>query len=404
MSSTLSWLDFSENERRKALEVVDMFRERESRDELGIGTVRDALSNALFPGVSTIQTRARYFLFVPWIYQALERKKGSAVDAERLARKEEIRLIDALANAGETEGVIGIEARATLKRLPSNVYWQGLEAWGIRTLSISQSEYHRFFATFAARAARGREVPEDEGNRDGGGRKVWHEGLPKAPETFPETASFALLKSEAAYLRERLLSRQAGNLITYLIDQSKAPTECEFPWEHPQQATFPEKNKIELEHARRFSLVMHGAALLYNLMLCELLKNEESIERYRGDLEAWASDIDGERAELIRWDRAAFWQLVRSENTRISLPTQAFINTWTNLALGASSVQAIRDGVDARTLVANREKRLKAAHSRFANGRALELWGGESAAYQLSYRWFQVQRIVNDIVRGLESA
>ena len=47
-----------------------------------------------------------------------------------------------------------------------------------------------------------------------------------------------------------------------------------------------------------------------------------------------------------------------------------------------------------RTLVSNREKRLKGPHSRFANERALELWGGESAAYQLSYRWYQVQRIV----------
>ena len=88
MPSALAWLDFSEHERRKALDVIDMFRERESRDELGIGTVRDALSDVLFPGISTIQTRARYFLFVPWIYQALERKRGAAADAERLARHE----------------------------------------------------------------------------------------------------------------------------------------------------------------------------------------------------------------------------------------------------------------------------------------------------------------------------
>src|SRR5688572_29553033 len=122
MPSALAWLDFSEHERRKALDVIDMFRERDARDELGIGTVRDALSDVLFPGVSTIQTRARYFFFIPWLYQSLERKKGAATDTERLARKDEIRLIDGLADSGESDGVIGIDARATLKRLPSNVY------------------------------------------------------------------------------------------------------------------------------------------------------------------------------------------------------------------------------------------------------------------------------------------
>jgi hypothetical protein len=62
MVSQFAWLDFSEHERRKALDVIDLFRERDTRDELGIGTVRDALSDVLFPGTSTIQTRARYFL------------------------------------------------------------------------------------------------------------------------------------------------------------------------------------------------------------------------------------------------------------------------------------------------------------------------------------------------------
>jgi len=35
---------------------VDLFREQSTVDELGIGTVRDALADGLFPGISTIQT------------------------------------------------------------------------------------------------------------------------------------------------------------------------------------------------------------------------------------------------------------------------------------------------------------------------------------------------------------
>lgn len=44
------------------LDVTSQFGERTTRDELGIGTVRDAFADALFPGTSTIQTRAHYFL------------------------------------------------------------------------------------------------------------------------------------------------------------------------------------------------------------------------------------------------------------------------------------------------------------------------------------------------------
>ena len=62
------WLNYSERERRKMLDVVDLFGEHDTRDELGIGSVRDAFADMLFPGTSTIMTRARYFLLVPWTW------------------------------------------------------------------------------------------------------------------------------------------------------------------------------------------------------------------------------------------------------------------------------------------------------------------------------------------------
>jgi hypothetical protein len=34
--SAFVWLDYSERERRKMLDVVDLFREHDTRDELGI--------------------------------------------------------------------------------------------------------------------------------------------------------------------------------------------------------------------------------------------------------------------------------------------------------------------------------------------------------------------------------
>ena len=54
--STLTWLDLSDAERKRALQVVELLGRPETRDELGLGAVRDAFANALFPGMSTVQS------------------------------------------------------------------------------------------------------------------------------------------------------------------------------------------------------------------------------------------------------------------------------------------------------------------------------------------------------------
>ena len=71
MVSTMAWLDFSEDEQRRARELLAFFSERDTRDELGIGTVRDALSDAMFPGTSVIQTRADHQIATPQMVLSL---------------------------------------------------------------------------------------------------------------------------------------------------------------------------------------------------------------------------------------------------------------------------------------------------------------------------------------------
>jgi len=61
--SAFTWLSYSESERRKALDVISLFRERDTRDELGIGVIRDAFADLLFPGTSTIQDACPILLF-----------------------------------------------------------------------------------------------------------------------------------------------------------------------------------------------------------------------------------------------------------------------------------------------------------------------------------------------------
>jgi hypothetical protein len=190
MAAFVAWLDYSERERRQALDVIDLFREQDTRDELGIGTIRDALAERLFPGINTIQTRARYFLFIPWTCLELERRQVSSADAALRARKEEVALIEALLHAGETAGVIGVEARAALKRLPSNIYWLGLGTWGIRLFAGGQDQY---FSSLDGRrrTASHRATDDPEGGEVGRVPPSWHPAIPARPADFPTGASLS---------------------------------------------------------------------------------------------------------------------------------------------------------------------------------------------------------------------
>ena len=63
----LGWIDFSKEDRDKVHDVMNLLQEQGAVDELGIGLVRDAFANYFFPGTSTVQTRAKYFLIVPYL-------------------------------------------------------------------------------------------------------------------------------------------------------------------------------------------------------------------------------------------------------------------------------------------------------------------------------------------------
>jgi hypothetical protein len=49
MSSMFTWVDFAEDDRRKMADVIALFAEKDTRDELGLGGVRDTFADLLFP-------------------------------------------------------------------------------------------------------------------------------------------------------------------------------------------------------------------------------------------------------------------------------------------------------------------------------------------------------------------
>lgn|SRR5690606_5029018 len=109
----LQWLDFSSSERENILTLLESQKDKSTIDELGLGLIRDAISDHFLPGLSTIQTRARYFLFVAWLLRDLER--GNVQD-DRLAltlRQREVSLINALlsTDGATSQAVTSIETQ-----------------------------------------------------------------------------------------------------------------------------------------------------------------------------------------------------------------------------------------------------------------------------------------------------
>ena len=50
MTSSFAWLDFSDRDRKRALDAVDLFREEDTRDELGLGVICDAFADRFSQG------------------------------------------------------------------------------------------------------------------------------------------------------------------------------------------------------------------------------------------------------------------------------------------------------------------------------------------------------------------
>ena len=210
MQATLTWLDLTASDRDKMRRVLDLFKEQGTLDEMGLGSLRDVLSDTLFPGTSSIQTRLRYVLFIPWIYRRLEDRKVRAAEVARAARRAEVDLIGPLEQNPAREGIIGSRARNALVRLPSSVYWSALTRWGIFQPQQSLGWYHsRFDALVDGRGGVGR---ADDPGVIWSQQAHWHPRLPEPPAGFPWEASFALTHDEADFLRGRVEERLRRHL------------------------------------------------------------------------------------------------------------------------------------------------------------------------------------------------
>ena len=398
MPSLIAWLDASSEEQRRMRDIIRLFADRDSRDELGLGQIRDAIADSLFPGTSTLLTRARYLLFVPWAYMKASGRANPLADADRYERD----TIHALRDGGDFAGLLGMQAGEALKNLPSLLYWSMLRHYGVLSdASLSRED--------ALRLEGSRVAPDDLGE-SGGHLHAWSTTLPSPPEGFPKSipGGFTLRHEEAAWLRDRILSEAPGTLFAHLAVERPAQ-ESRAPWADPAAIDVDGDARHQLADARAFSALMHGAQLLYNLLLAEEYevagydRLADPAERFRDRISQWAGDLPS-MVDLSRWDLEAL--LMRVEVQRgspINAHSRRFVRAWHDLVIDQGPASIV-DSHSMRRFLRQRERQHKGAGARLGNRARLASWGGNSGSGALVYRWPQVRSILLDIHNGLERA
>jgi hypothetical protein len=408
MPSTLSWIDYDSEAQQRAQRILMLFKERDTRDELGFGPVRDAISDTLFPGTSTLHTRLRYMLFVPWGYLQLEKRRITSNKICVYSRQDQLKLAALLKNNASVElGVIGGDVGDKLKTLPSAIYWAALGRWGLRVYPGTEGQYQgavddiyrrRKNAKVSANAAF--EHGDDVGGLWEVGAHSFHPGFPEIPTNFPDNETFNLTKAEARYLQERIRQSVGNSLLADLLND---PVEVKAgaPWQHPNLAKFRPEHKELLWHARHFSTIAYSAAVLYNQLLAKKRGDEELLAQHREAGRSWLEEVDREIGEVEHWasDLSAFWRSVENRGHVIEPRTVIFIEQWINMLLQYR--ESIFDQPAAKALIRNREIEKKRRNSRFTNSRVLDQWGGRSGMTRMVYRWPIAQSYIADMAEAV---
>ena len=405
MPSFIGWLDYSEADRRQMRELLSMFETPGTVDDLGIGTLRDSISNKLFPGTSIIQTRARYFLFIPWIFQRAEERHPTSVVGK--AEDMERRLIDAIRKSDDLDGLIGRQAGKDVRNLPSTIYWTGLSEYGIFLHpGLSRSQYGR-------RIARGTRRPADvEDELVERSDSSWQRSIPEPPERFFhfEKADFRLSRPEAEWLSEQVLSSEQlrgptllGSYVRALRARPVAPVGMF--WEAPLPPDVTTATGLLVQHAQRFSALVQGSALVYNLMLAQTRDrdgDDQLAHARRSNLRIWADEATA--LDLPSWanDLDGFWQAIYGSGGRARSSARDFTTAWAEL-IATCKLKELADNAKARDLIRTREIQHKRAQARFANNARLQAWNGASGLDRLEFRWGQVQRFLEDLAAGLSN-
>lgn len=427
MPSSLSWIDQDDDIRSAVLELVNM---PGVLDELGLGTIRDSISDTLFPGMSTLHTRLRYVYFVKWAYQGLEKaaSKRSEFDFTSELKKAETQLADKMKGKTDEKGIVGSrKENADVKVPPSSIYWTALGTWNILQFKSNQSIFHKMLSS------RWNQRPKDKEADFFQPEEIWNRSLPDPPNGFPDSLMeppfFRLTSEEADALRVCIGEACPGTLLALLLEKLEQYGDqyenANYPWDLLKIEGVLDDNTDKelrglLKHAQRYSLAVRGAIRLYNLLLAKeyYRKNatdheksaakEEMIHAYQEWYESWWSSS---KTEILDWDLSDFFSGSYGNCSGHNIEkngAKKFLIRWVKILQDAETSPI--DNPEADELVEKREKTSKQGKSRFENDqwtpslpKKSESETGQENDMMYNFRWTRVKSHLKDLYEALNT-
>lgn len=380
----VGWIDFSSKDREKAMAIIDLMKENNAVDELGIGVVRDKLAELLFPGTSTIQTRAKYFFIVPWSMIEAEKKFRNKADYLKILNNIETDVIRALIKneSSETKGIIGRDSVERLKRKPSEIYWNGLRSYKIIPFNISRNQY-----ISSIRINKRYEIEEgDDSDSTYLDNDEIRWDITKPEKNWKKNLTLSLTKEESKFLREKITRYHPNSLYAHILNNSNISLEDEDIYHLTFRDKLPEVVNNNLDLALNFGKVIHGAHIRYNIILRK--KNSMDVEDYEENWNKWCNEISD--FDWGKFEEARIYQF--AEKTK---GTKEFIESWFKAIRELRSVNL--EQLD--KMIETREYILKGQRAKIKSCENIDLskWVGLG---RLEYRWRNVKVLVRDIKEG----
>ena len=391
----LGWIDFSKSERSKVMSVLDLLSQPGTLDELGIAPVRDGFADLFFPGTSTIQTRAKYFLIVPYIMKDLE--LSDETNPHRLMRDLDALEKDCaarlLASGEDPEGMIGrrsLTQGSWVKRPPSSIYWAGLRSYGIFTGDLSIAEYiwriceqknqKRTLQKLGNRNDREEDPDRDRDDWDAGGLyriRFW--SVPTYEEDWKKHLDLCLSADEGAFLKRQIVTLHPDSLMAFILKNNRRDILSVRSFDDLGSLILqlPEQIQKDYQLAADFAQFLYALRILYNIILSDG-KNETANMR-------WAETVPA-LIDLAEVD-------IEGVIERLNLFRQVYLCRFLR---NAKVLMAKKDIAALKEEIKRRELELKGARAKTAHPGEFgenEWYGGGL----LDYRFGNASRIMNDI-------
>lgn len=404
----IGYINFGQKEKENLYKVLQSIRDHHAIDELGIGRIRDAFSNKMFPGMSTLHNRAKYFAVLPALYYAAERGHYKNVgEVRQRIINLEIKLTRQLMIGSPTEeqwGITGSTMIDQAERSPSRyvkydptyIYWSGLITYGM--VRINGNIYQLIFErsqnaeNHPKRLLKQKEEEEYETDADEliGNRQLFEtSGL---AYTFDGKSgiNIALNEAEAAYIKKKIITSESSkdSLLAYLLKHD-VPVVKDYQDLHTVWNELPETYRLTYMLSARFSRFIYLLRIFYNYLYDQKTGNPQGAD---AQLSTYQDYANANKNDFTIEHMAEILSYVDADVNDNSVKKFCF---------EAMRCVESNDLKTLQSLIEEREKAMKGATRAKLNNWAKYQGKPHAEAFFLNYRWNIVYSMINEIKKGL---